>query len=827
MLDTLIKDIRFGARSLVKRPGFTVVALITLALGIGACTAVFSIVDGVLLRSLPYPSADRIVRLREVNSAGKDIAFTEPNFLDVRARNHTLDAVAQYSGQLSTITGGAQPVRALVFVVSGDFFRVLETKPVAGRTFTAQESSAGGTPVAVVSYGFWQRLLGGTPNLSQKSLTISDKTFTVIGVMPQGFAFPQRAEVWVPRELFPGQISRSAHNWSVIARLRPDVTFEQARVEVSTIGKQLKQEYAKDMDAVGFALFSQQEYMVRDARRGLIIIAVAVAFLLAVAFANAVNLLLAQVTTRQREFAVRLALGASRLRLACQFIVENMILTVVAGALGVLFSFWGVDFLIGLNQESLPRTSEIGVDARALAFTLALSVLIAIALGFVPLLRLSSKDLESELKEGGRIQSGRKGQRARGLLVASQMALTLILLVGAGLLVKSFYQLLQVDPGFRTESALNVDLSLPEIAVDEKQYQQFMQSYRKLLDQGVAPDDVPSLNSQEEQQRLFHRQLLERVNQLPGVIAAGSINALPLAQDAGSGTFLIDNNPSKTGNAEYRVATSGYFAAMEIPILRGRTFDDSDLPNRPHVAVISQSMAQKYWPNQDPIGQRIQFGNMDGDLRLLHIVGVVGDVRDERVDVSPDPTVYGFALQRPGFSSMSLVVRTTVDPSSLTPALRETVRSLNPNLPMNFRTMNQVFSSSLDQRRFSLVVFAVFAAVALLLAVMGIYGVTTYAVTQRTQEIGIRMALGAQVKDIVRLVLQQGMLLVLIGEAVGLAGAFALTRLMRGLLFGVTPTDSLTFIIVVGALTLVALLACFLPALRATKVDPLVALRYE
>ena len=826
-MDALIKDIRFGARSLVKRTGFSVVAIITLALGIGACTAVFSIVDGVLLRPLPYPNADRMVRLREVSPKGAEMAFAEPNFLDVRSRTRTLDAVAQYGGQLSTITGGAEPVRALAFAVSADFFRVLGTQPIAGRTFTASDSTAGAAPVAVVSYGFWHRLLGGAPDLSQKVLTISDKNFTVIGVMPQGFAFPQRAEVWVPRELFPAQISRSAHNWSVIASLRPSATLEKARAEVSAIGQQLKQEYVKDMDAVSFTLFSQQEYMVRDARRGLIIISVAVAFLLAVAFANAVNLLLAQTSTRRREFAVRAALGASRLRLARQFIVENLLLTIVAGGLGVLFSFWGLDLLIGLNQESLPRTTEIGVDVRALAFTFGLSILLAVGLGLVPVLRFSATDLESELKEGGRIKSGRKGQRARGLLVASQMALTLILLVGAGLLVKSFYRLVQIDPGFRTESALNLDLSLPDRPLNEKEYQQFMQSYRKLLDQGVAPDDARAVSSEEERQRLFHRQLLEKINQLPGVIAAGSINALPLAADAGSGTFLIDNNPAKTGNAEYRVATSRYFAAMGIPILRGRTFDDSDLPNRPHVAVISQTMAQKYWPNEDPIGQRIQFGNMDGDLHLLHIVGVVGDVREESVDVVPDPTVYGFALQRPASSSVSVVIRTQVDPATLAPVLRETVRSLDPSLPMSFRTLNQVFSSSLDQRRFSLVIFSVFAGVALLLAMMGIYGVTTYAVTQRTQEIGIRLALGAQVKDILRLVLQQGMLLVVIGEVIGLAGALALTRLMRGLLFGVTPTDSLTFVIVVGVLTVVALLACYVPARRATKVDPLVALRYE
>ena len=826
-METLIKDIRFGVRSLLARPGFTVLAVFTLALGIGACTAIFSVVDGVLLRPLPYPHPEEIVQLREINSAGRQISFAEPNFRDVRSRSRTFEAVAQYNGALTTVTGGSEPVRAAVIVVSSDFFRVLGSQPVAGRAFLPDESKPGGAPAAVVSYGFWQRLLGGKPDLAGTTLRLMDQTVTVVGVMPAGFAFPQNAEVWIPRELFPQEISRSAHNWSVVARLRPTIKTETADAEVSSIAKQLKQEYGKDMDGVNFSVVPQQEYMVGNVRRALIMIFVAVGFLLAVACANVANLLLAQMTARQREFVVRSALGATRLRLARQFITENLLLALAAGALGVLLSFWGVNLLLGLNQRSLPRMSEIGVSGRAIAFTLGLSLLIAAVLGVVPLLRFSTRDLETSLRETGSGARGYAGRHMRSLLVVAQTALTLILLVGAGLLGKSFYRLLRIDPGFRTESAVVMELSLPNPRMDEQRYQQFMQSYKRLLEQGVAPDTGVQLSAEEERQKLFQKQLLERLSATPGVDAVGSINSLPLTGGGADGTFLIGNDPAQKGHAEYRLASSGYFAAMRIPLLRGRTFDSSDQPNSPNAAVVSQSIARKYWPNEDPIGQTIQFGNMDGDLRLLHVVGVVGDVHDYGVDVPITPTIYGNALQRLPSSSLTMVVRGRVEPSALVPALREAVRSLDPQLPLKFRTLDQVFSSSLDQRRFSLVIFGVFGAAALLLAAMGIYGVTSYAVAQRTQEIGLRMALGAQASDVLKLVLRNGMSLAFIGAAIGLAGAYAVTRVMRSLLFEVVPTDLATFTIVSVGLILVALLACFIPARRATRVDPLVALRYE
>ena len=826
-MNTLMTDIRVGLRSLIKRPSFALIAVLTLALGIGASTAIFSVVDGVLLRPLPYPHAEQIVQLREISARGNRIAFAEPNFVDLRARSHTFEGIAQYTGELTTVNGGNEPVRALTYTVSADFFNIIGVTPIVGRTFIPEESRAGGPPVAIVSYGFWQRLLGAKPDLSSISLRLMEKNLTVVGVLPQGMGFPQSAEIWVPREMFPAEVSRSAHNWSVIARMHPNVSEEQARSEVSAIGKQLKQEYGKDMDGVDFTLIPQQEYMVGNVRNPLLMIFVAVGFLLIVACVNVANLLLAQATTRQRDFAVRTALGATRFRLARQFITENLLLVLAAGALGVVISFWGVKLLLSLNQQSLPRMAEIGVDVRAIAFTFGLCLVIAIVLGFVPLLRFSVKDLERSLRETAAGARGFAGRHLRNFLVVAQMGLTIVLMIGAGLLARSFYRLLQIDPGFRTESTVAMDLSLPSPPMDEQRYKQFMQSYTRLLEQGVAPDSNIQMTADEERLRLFQTQLLERLGSTPGMVASGVITELPLSGDGPNGTFLINNNPAKKGTADYRQASSGYFEAMRIPLLRGRVFDSTDLPNSPNTAVISQSLAQKYWANEDPIGQTIQFGNMDGDLRLLHVVGVVGDVRAEGVDQPPAPTVYGNALQRMPSSDYTVVARGQIDAAALVPAMREVVRGLDPQLPLKFRTLDQIFSSSLDRQRFSLVIFAVFGVAALLLAAMGIYSVTSYAVAQRTQEIGIRMALGAQMKDVLQLVLRSAVSLVLIGAALGLAGAYAATRVMSSLLFGVTPTDLTTFVAVPLLLLLVAVVASLVPARRATKVDPLVALRYE
>lgn len=796
-LEELWQDLRYSARMLLKKRGFTAVAALTLALGIGACTAIFSIVDAVLLRPLPYPEAEKIVSLREVNAKGRQTTFAEPNFLDVRARNHTLVAVAEYIMGLTTVLGGSEPVRAQVAYVSGDFFKTLGARPAAGRSFLPEEAKIGAHPAAVVSHGYWQRLLGGRNDLAATPLRIGDTNYTIVGVMPQGFNFPTNAEIWLPIELEPSSASRTSHGKRVIARLRDGVTLGQARSDLSAIGKQLKQENGANIDLVDVAAMPLKDSMVGEVSQSLLVILAAVGFLLFVACANVANLLLAQATARQREFAVRAALGATRGRLARQFIAESLLLALLSGGLGALLSFWGVKALIDLNQAYLPRADEIGVDGRALAFTFALSSLVAVALGLAPLLRLGKRDLQEGLKESARGQSANAAShRLRATLVVTQVALTMTLLVGAGLLIKSFIKVLAIDPGFRAESAVAMEISLGE--------------------------DPP------QRRTLFYQQTLERLAALPGVTAVGGVNGLPMAGGGADGQFLIDNNPALKGYGEFRVASPGYFNAIGIRLLRGRLFEPSDGPETAQVALISESLARQYWSNEDPLGKGIQYGNMDGDNHLLRVVGVVSDVREYGLEAKVQPTVYVHYLQRPRQAwSFAIVARARGDAKTLIPAMRSVAQSLNRDVPTNFRTLDQIFSSSLDKRRFSLVIFGGFAAAALLLASLGIYGVTSYAVTQRTQEIGMRIALGARVGDVLRLVIGQGMKSVLLGIAIGLGGAFALTRLIAHLLFEVSATDPLTFMVVAALLMSVGLLACYLPARRATKVDPMIALRYE
>ncbi len=829
-MQTLWQDLRYGARMLLKKPGFTLIAVLTLALGIGACTAIFSIVDAVLLRSLPYPEAERILQLREVNERGRLVAFTDPNFRDVRERNRSLEAVAEYAGQMETVTGGSEPLRARVLLATNDFFRVLNVTPLVGRAFLPEDAKDGGKQIAVISYGFWQKALGGRADLAGVKLRIRDRAFDVVGVMPPRFSFPEGFDVWAPRELLPPEISRTAHNWRVIGRIKSGVTLDQARADLSAIARQIKQEHGKDVDAVDIAAIPLHEFIVGDTKNLLLTVLAAVGFLLMVACANVANLLLAQMTARQKELAVRAALGATRRRLAAQFVTENALLALIAGALGVLFAVWGVELLIGLNPDSIPRADEIGVDMRALGFTLGLALFIAVALGLAPVTRLSQNDLSDGLKDGGRGQAGHAtGARLRGAFVVAQVALTLVLLTGAGLLGKSFYRLLQVDPGFRAENAVVMDLSLPSYTGPNRG-EQLVQAFDRMKKGGGA---VESLSEPAEyiefrrRQTLFYKQLLEGLGNLPGIVAVGGVNGVPMGGVGGNGTFWIDNNPAKTGYADYRVASAGYFAAMGIPLVKGRVFDESARPEGPHEAVISQSLARKHWPNEDPIGKRIQFGNMDGDLRLLHIVGVVGDVRGDGLDKDAQPTVYGNALQRPSYWEVSIVARAQADPATLTAAMSRTVRALNPELAISFRTLQQIFSSSLDRRRFSLVVFSVFAAVALALAVMGIYGVMAYAVAERTKEIGVRMALGATAGAILRLVMGHGGKLIAAGAALGVIGSLLLTRLLASLLYGVSVTDPATFAVVALSLVGVALVAALVPARRATKVDPMVALRCE
>lgn len=818
-MNSLLQEIRLAVRALVKRPGFTVVAVLTLALGIGASTAIFSVLDAVLLRPLPYPNQERIVELRELDEKGKRMSFAQPNFEDLRARTRSFDALAQYSAWPQAIAGGSEPVRTTAASVSGDFFRVLGVTPVLGRLFSS-DSLAESKEIAVVSFSFWKRYLGESGNLEGAALRFANRSFEVIGVLPAEMEFPPNVDVWYPAELSPPIPSRTAHNWRVAGRLKPGVSIEQARTEVAAIGRQLKIEHGTQTDAASFGINSLRERLVKDIRGILLVLGGAVGVLLVIACSNVANLLLVRATARRQEMAVRAALGASRWRLARQFITETILLTLAAGALGALLAFWGVDLIIGAYHGNLPQVGQIGVNSTVLMFTLGVSLFAGLLLGLVPALNSSHRQLQNDLQSAGRGKStSRSSAHFRNFLIVSQVALTLMLLIGAGLLGRSFQRLMEVNPGFQAESEVAMTVSMPQ-------------------------PEAPA-----EQRRLaqFYQQLLERLNVLPGVIAVGGTNALPMSGTGANGTFIIEDGSKpaqtmealgaqmnalagtgKTGDADYRVASSGYFTALNIPLIRGRFFQESDGPDAPHAALISETMARRFWPNEDPLGRQIQFGNMDGDLRLLHVVGVVGDVRDEGLDTEARPIVYVNYFQRPAAAAQfSIVLRGHGDAGAFTAAMRREARALNPEMPTKFQTLREIISASLDNRRFSMIMLGVFAGSALALAMVGLYGVMAYITSERTHEIGIRMALGAQRVDMLRMILRQSFTLVLAGVALGILASIALTRLLSTMLYGVRATDVLTYAGVVGLLAVAAALASYIPARRAMKVDPIVALRYE
>jgi predicted permease len=799
-MDTVIKDFRYGIRSLLRRPGFSLVVIVVLGLGIGATSAIFSIVDALMLRSMPYPQSERLVLLREINDKGNQIRVAEPNFNDMRARSRSFEALSIGAGSFPlVVTGSGEAARVNISYASADFFKAMGVQPILGRSFIPEEEQYLGPVAAIVSYGYWQKSLGARSDFSSVKLNIDGVACNVVGVMPASFDYPADTRIWMTMNAEPPNTSRTAHNWPVIGRLRPDTTIEQATAEVSLIGKQLKQTYGQQMDAVDFTLVPLQSFLTRNVRQGLWLLLGAVGLLLLVACANYSNLLLAQLTAREREFIVRRALGASHLRLIRQLLVENILLTIPAAALGVLLANLGVRALLLLENGTLPRVNTIAVDNRVLLFACALAILIAVVFSCLPLFQGIGQDLNTGLKAAGRGQIG-ASHRLRRAMVTGQIGLTIVLLSGAGLLARSFLNLMKVDPGFAPQSAVVMTLSLPTT---------------------ITPEE-------DEKIRQFYVGVLDRVGQLPGVTAVGGTNSLPL-NAAANGTFLINNDPSLPGQAEYRIASAGYFPAMRIPLIRGRLFGSEDNVNSQHVAVISESLARKYWPGEDPIGKRIQFGNMDTDKRLLQIVGIVGDVRSS-LEREAQPTVYAFSLQRPQWwqvARLAIVVRAKTDPETLIPALRATVQGLRSDVPTSFLTLEQVFSSAFDARRFTLLLFGVFGVVALLITLIGLYGMLAYSVAERRQEIGIRMALGAEPANVLLLVVSEGLRLALFGIVIGLAGAWGMTRLMSSLLFDVSPTDPITFGIVGLLLLLVALLACWIPARRATRVDPLEALRCD
>ncbi len=802
-MENFFKDIRFGIRTLLKQPGFTLVAIVTLALGIAANTAIFSVVDAVLLRPLPYPEPQQLVMAWENHQAlgGPEQEWLSPaGFDDWRSQNTVFEHLSAVGGWGPTLSLPDESQQLIGAVVSHDAFSLLGVQPVIGRSFMAEEDQPGAERVVVLSHSLWQRLFGSTTDISGKTVSLNSEKYTVIGVMPAGFKLPiiSNSELWSPLgpTLNPS-CQRGCYVLRVMGRMQPEVTLAGAQAEMIAIAGRLAEQFPDTNRNVSATIVSLHEQTVGPMRPAMLTLLVAVGLVLLIACANVANLMLARGVTRRKELAIRSALGAGRGRVIRQLLTETSLLAVAGGALGVLLAFWMVQWLVGIGPQGTPRLDEIAIDTRVLGFTIGTTLLTGIIFGLVPALQISKLDLSHSLKETARTsQSG--GGRLRSALVVAEIALALVLLIGAELLMKSFVLLQRVDPGFNPNQ---------------------VQTFGLILNRNNYPER-PQLVS-------FYGQLLERVGTLPGVQSAGLVSTLPLGGNNTDTSFMIEGRPEPPENRQpvawYSSVTSDYFRTMGIRLIDGRVFTRNDDEKSARVVVITEALARRYWPDENPLGKRI--GNGPDNWR--EIVGVVADVKHFGLDVNARPSMYLPAAQSPS-RGMTLVVRTTGEPSSLIGPIRSEIRSIDSTLALaNVKSMDQIVSESIAQPRFILLLLGVFASLALTLAAVGIYGVISYAVTQRTQEFGIRMALGARTVDVLRLVIKNGMVLALLGVALGLAGSFALTRLMAGLLFGVTATDAMTFGAVPLFLLIVALVACYVPARRATKVDPLVALKYE
>jgi putative ABC transport system permease protein len=821
----LLQDFRYALRQLRKSPGFTVVAVITLTLGIGATTAIFSVVYGVLLRPLPYSGADRIMAISEVNSHGGLSPLADPNFDDFRDQNHSFQSIAKYTAEPVSVSGASQPTRTVVAAVTPQFLTVFGVEPIMGRDFTASDDNKGAGPVALVSSGYWSQYLGSPQDLSQAHLKINNAIYSVIGVLPSAFRFPNDVDVWVAADIGGESLSRTSHNYSGVGRLKGGVRVDQARADISAIARRIYQASNEKTDYLlrDGTVVPLQDSITGAVRSPLLILLGTVGLLLLVACANVANLLLAQASVRERELSIRSALGAARGRLVRQFLTEALLLSLIGGVLGVLAALSGVAGLVALAPNNLPRLDSVSVSVPVLLFAFLLSTAVAAGLGAFTAARATRGDLRKGLEEGGRAQAGSLGgQRVGRAIVAAQIAITLVLVIGAGLLGRSLMKVLEVNPGFRVDKIIAMDVSLPWA---EDPNLPMSEDPRAKLAQGI-----------------FFSNLIDRLKQIPGVRNVGAASALPMTGGLPDGMFLLItqkeapktmddlvalwNQKEQIGNADFCVATDGYFHVLGIPLIRGRMFDERDGAKAPHVALISESLAHDRWPNQDPIGRTIEFGNMDGDMRLLTIVGIVGDTHAYGLDQPPRPTVYVNLFQRPR-AFMTVTMLSEADTRSVTSAARGILHDLNPEIPTSFQTFQQVYSASLGSRKFNVMLIGFFGVTALLLATAGVFGVMAYSVSRRTREFGVRVALGATSGDVLRMVLGQGMGAILIGVAIGIVGSLALTQMVSSLLFGVTATDPVTFVGLTLLLASVALLACYIPARRATKVDPMVALRCE
>lgn len=802
------QDLRYGLRTLRKNPGFTAVAVVALALGIGANSAIFSVVNTVLLRPLPYKDADRLMMVWE-DASKRGFPRDTPapaNYIDWRDQNQVFTGMAAISDLSCNLTGTGEPERIEGRRVSASLFPLLGVEPKLGRVFTAEEDQPGHAGVVIISHRLWQRRFSSDLNIIGKPLTLNGVTVTVVGVMPAEFQFPTRDdELWIPIAFSATEAARrQSHFLEVFARLKDGVTLQQAQAEMSTIAARLQQQYPQSNTEVGAVVVPLHEQLVGDIKPALFLLLGAVGIVLLIACANVANLLLARAAIRQKEIALRVAMGASRSRLIRQFLTESILLGAIGGGLGLLLSVVGIRLLTAFIPPNIPQIKAISLDARVLIFTVFISLLTGLIFGLIPAIQSSMFNPNEVLKEGGRNSaSGNRGNRVRALLIIAEVAVSLILLIGAGLLINSFLRLRNIDPGFRTANLLTMRIVLPD------------QKYR-----------------QQAQRSAFYSDLLQRIQSVPGVKSAAVTTNLPLYKQGNSIGIRIEGRPIPPPGQELIVATriisSKYFETMGISLLRGRQFEAQDTDTAPAAVVISEVMARHYWPNEDPLGKRISAGRPESEKDWMRIIGIAKDVHQFDLIAEPKPQMYLPYQQADFFAPRDLVIKTEVAPLSLTATVRRTVWEVDKDQPVsNVRTMDEIATESIARERFSMLLLAIFAGLALLLAAVGIYGVMSYWVTQRRSEIGIRMALGAQKGNVLRLMVGQGLKLVLVGVVLGLAGAFVLTRLMASLLFGIGATDPATFVSISLLLVGVAFLASYLPAHRATKVDPVVALRSE
>ena len=818
-MSTFINDLSYGVRMLLKHRGVTAIAVLTLALGIGANTAIFSVVNAVLLNPLPYKDPDRLVSLWEnVPTHGRWRA-SPANFFDWKKQNTVFQDVVAFGGAAVTLTGDGEPEQLHGARVSSGYFAVVGIEPALGRSFTVEEHEPGKGRVVILGHNLWQRRYGGDRNIVNRNVTLDGSSFTVVGVMPAGI-YPvrpttsgnisfdeQQQDFLTPMSFTPTWAAvRSAHVLGVLARLKPGVSLEQATTEMKTIAARLEQEHAENRGE-GIIVNAFMNEVVGDVRPALLTLLGAVALVLLIACANVAGLLLAQHAGRSKEIAIRAALGAARTRLVRQFFLEGLLLSALGTVAGIALASFGIKVLLQFVPAGVPRLTQVGLDWRVLGFTMLIALGTCLIFGLVPAWHASRPDLQTALEQSGRTSGpGASRLRFRQVLVVFQVSIAVMLVIGAGLLVKSFWLLQRVDPGFQKEGVLTAGLTLPV-----------------------------SKYSQPDQINNFHKQLLERISVVPGVKSATIAYDHPLTSNWVD-SFEIEGRvappESRSQSANFVPIGSEYFDTVGLKLVTGRRFTAQDDQDHPGVTLINESFAKHYFPNENPVGLRMKLAPPariwdNQKLTSFEIIGIVRDVKLAGLEAPSEPAYYIPASQAP-LEDMVLLVRTTTDPLSIAGAVRQAVWSIDPNQPIsNVSTMEKVVEDSIGQRRLNMLLMGLFGGLAMLLSAVGIYGLLSHAVTQRTQEMGIRMALGAQVSDVLKLVLKQGMMLVLAGEAIGLLGAFMLTRLMQGLLFGVTPNDATTFVVVVGVLTIVALLACYIPARRATKVDPLIALRYE